>query len=265
MSCSSPVTSPGVTERGHQSRVARPRVSTGARDIFPLPIPLAEAPLHGRQLSRRSAQRVARKGHVDQRTQDAVLSLNWLAGFGFTENSGIYAPDPLQRNVLDRVHFLANLCNSKGELDQVPKPEAALMALLQGRSEYGSELPTTLAVCDLERISLPHTLQGAPEAVSLLDEKARRYLQDPEQMLRPVQEVSEEFVPYWDPQLRSHQRTYKKFIQKLHAANYLVYTQNPKNFCGVFFVKKPDGQKIRMIIDAREPTSCSRSHLGFSY
>lgn len=46
-------------------------------------------------------------------------------------------------------------------------------------------------------------------------------------MLRPVQEVSEEFVPYWDPQLRSHQRAYKKFIQKLHAADYLVYT-HPK-------------------------------------
>ena len=245
------VINPGITDHGHQSGGARPQFSSTSRDIFPLPVPLQELRLHEGHLNRRSAQKLARRAHAHQRVRDAISSLNWLAGHGFASYSGIHEPDQLQKDVIGRAQFLSDLCNSKGELDTVPKPEAALMALLQGRSEYGSELPTTLAVCDLERISLPETLKNAPLAEDLLDENARRYLQYPEQMLRPTQDDSYSFKPYWDPRLRSHQRTYKKFIQKLHAADYLVYTQNPKNFCGVFFVKKSDGKKIRMIIDAR--------------
>ena len=61
----------------------------------------------------------------------------------------------------------------------------------------------------------------------------------------------EEFEPYWDPLSRRDDRMYKKFIRMLHKAGYLVYTQRPKGHCGVFFVHKSDGQKIRMIIDAR--------------
>eukprot|EP00435_Cladocopium_sp_Y103_P072980 s29_g42.t1 len=149
------------------------------------------------QLSRRSSQRFARKRHSEQRLHDALSSLNWLAGFGLEEtNSGIRTPDPIQQDVIGRARFLATLCNEKGDLAKVPAPEAALKVLLQGRSEYGSELPTTLAACDLERISLPRSLLGAPLAEDLLDEDARRYLQCPEQMLRPEAEVClEEFHP----------------------------------------------------------------------
>ncbi len=206
----------------------------------------------GHDLGRRSAQRFARKFHARERLRDAILGLNWLAGFGLEENPRIQEPDSLQHDVLCRASFLSNLCNDKGDLSQVPKPEAALKVLLQGRSEYGSEAPTTLAACALERISLPGSLKDAPYAADLLDVGTRRYLQCPEQMLRPEAELClEEFHPYWDPMLKNRQRMYKKFIQKLHAADYLVYTQSPKSFCGVFFVKKSDGKKIRMIIDAR--------------
>ena len=37
----------------------------------------------------------------------------------------------------------------------------------------------------------------------------------------------------------------------LDDAGFLLYTDSPKSFCGVFFVKKSDGKRIRMIIDAR--------------
>ncbi|CAE7471367.1 unnamed protein product, partial [Symbiodinium pilosum] len=76
-----------------------------------------------------------------------------------------------------RIHFLSGLCQDKGTLDVVPTPEAALRELLRGRSEYSSDVPTTLAACSLERISLPASLDGAPRVEELLDGEARRYLQ----------------------------------------------------------------------------------------
>ena len=175
-----------------------------------------------------------------------------MAGHPTDENSEDFHPDPLQKEVIGRAHYLSSLTQSTGDLDGIPKPEAALRALLQGRSEYGSELPTTLAACSLERISLPGSLVGSPPAEELLDEEARRYLQCPEQMLRDDEEQDASlFQPYWDPLLRNDPRVYKRFIRKLHQADYLVYTQRPKCMVGVFFVKKSDGKKIRMIIDAR--------------
>lgn len=136
------------------------------------------------------------------------------------------------------------------------------MSLLRGRSEYGSDRPTTLAVCRLERISMPQSLVGAPLAEDLLSGDARRYLQDPKQMLKAEHEIEPEVCcPYWDPQLRGDARLYKRFVKKLHFAGYLTYTQNPKAFCGVFFVKKSD-DKIRMIIDARNTNRMFREPPG---
>ena len=71
-------------------------------------------------------------------------------------------------------------------------------------------------------------------------------------MLREDASGPNDFQPYSDPLLKRDQRLYKKFIQNLDGAGYLVYTQRPKSFCGVFFfVKKSDGQKIRLIMDVR--------------
>ncbi|CAE7279311.1 unnamed protein product [Symbiodinium natans] len=102
--------------------------------------------------------------------------------------------------------------------------------------------------------------QFSPDA---LQSEARHYLQSPEHMLKPGCETGlGEFQPYWDPLLRRDAKLYKKFIQKLNQAGYLVFTQNPKSFCGVFFVRKSDGRKIRMIIDARGTNSMFRPPPG---
>ena len=108
------VTSPGVTPHGHQSRGARPRASKASRDIFPLPIPSKME--CDRSLSRRSTQRFARKFHARERLRDAIRGLNWLAGFGLQENSGIQELDSLQSDVVSRASFLSDLCDDKGEL-----------------------------------------------------------------------------------------------------------------------------------------------------
>ena len=200
--------------------------------------------------SRRSNQRALRRRQQAIKSTEAVESLNWLWGQRAPSNSEV-TPNPMQAEVLGRVNFLSGLCHEKGSLTQIPRLEAAFSELLQGRSEYSSDQPTTLAACVLERISLPQSLEGAPAVEDILSEEARRFLQSPEQMLREESTDLSDFQPYWDPLLRGSTKTYKKFIKMLHKAGCLTYTQRPKGFCGVFFVRKSDGQKIRMIIDAR--------------
>ena len=97
------------------------------------------------------------------------MALNWMWGAKCPENSD-FDPDPLQREVLRRVDYLSKLCQDIGSLPRVPGTEAALKELLRGRSEYGSEAPTTLATCSIERISLPASLHGAPAVVDIVDE-----------------------------------------------------------------------------------------------
>lgn len=181
MSFEGPVAYPGVAGHGRQTRGSRPRASPTSRDI--LPLPEREFYFHGR-LGRRSAQRFMKKSHVEQKALDAFSSLNWMAGHGFEPNSEIDQPDQFQKDVIGWAFYLARLCHDKGSLDQVPRLEAALVSLLQGRSEYGSDRPTTLAVCNLERISMPQSLTNAPMAEDLLCDDARRYLQGPKQTLK---------------------------------------------------------------------------------
>ncbi|CAE7655449.1 unnamed protein product [Symbiodinium sp. KB8] len=118
-------------------------------------------------------------------------------------------------------------------------------------TEYGSALPTSLATCSLERISLPEDVSDAPPVESLLDEETRRYLQCPKHMLMPDAQGASDFQPYWDPLLRRDYSLYKRLIRKLDKAGLLVYTDTPKSFCGIFFVKKSDGVRLRLIVDAR--------------
>lgn len=72
-----------------------------------------------------------------------------------------------------------------GGLERMPTPEAALRELLKGRSDYHQpDVPVALAPYRLERVSLPTSLRGLPQAEELLPEDARRYLQGEELMLR---------------------------------------------------------------------------------
>ena len=187
---------------------------------------------------------------LHEHISEAIAALNWLSGTKSFSNSQ-FPPDDLQLEVLNRVNYLAGLCQDKGSLDRIPTPEAALSALLRGRSEYGSDLPSALATCSLERISLPDDVSNAPNVESLLDKDARRFLQCLEQMLKPDAKGNPDFQPYWDPLLKRDNSLYKRFFLKLDKAGFLVYTNTPKSHCGVFFVKKSDGQRIRMIIDSR--------------
>ena len=250
---------PGTPLQPKDGRAARSAPSRGARDIYPLPQPLEPVKLH--PLSRRSSQRLARKSQIQTKVVEAVEALNWMAGQRREFSADSFHPDDLQQQVLSRIEGLSTSASDLGTLDSIPSPEAALRELLRGRSDYGLDQPTALATCCLERISLPKSLDGAPCALDLLEGKARRFLQCPEQMLRGGSDVEAPFKPYWDPKLRRNQRMYHSFIKKLHNAGYLVFTQTPKAHVGVFFVKKTD-EKIRLIIDARGPNKLFKDPPG---
>ena len=51
--------------------------------------------------------------------------------------------------------------------------------------------------------------------------------------------------------MRGSVNEYPKFIQNLHGIGYLDYTNEPRDRAGVFFVKKSDGIKQRLMIDGR--------------
>lgn len=220
---------------------ARPDFSVRSRDLFPLPVPPRLESTSG--LSRRSSQRLCRKVRKMDTVREAVHGLNWLAGHGFLHDSET-PPDDLQAEVLQRIHLLAQDSGNLGSLERVPSSEAALQALLKGKSEYHQpSTPVALAPYKLERVSLPEDLHGLPQ-------DARRYLQGKELMVKEGEPL-EAPPPYWDPALAKSKKQYRQFIQHLDSIGLLQYTQTPKNEVGVFFVFKSDGERIRLIVDAR--------------
>ena len=192
--------------------------------------------------------------------REAVEGLNWMAGKTFLH--GTDGPDELQSEVLRRIEALSNEAGNLGSLSKIPSPEAALRELLKGRSEYHQpDVPVALAPYSLERISLPESLVGLPEATDLLPESARQYLQGRELMLRE-EPPEEQSPPYWDPVLKRNKKHYRQFIQKLHSIGFLQYTQKPKNQVGVFFVHKSDQKRIRLIVDARSTNALFKDPPG---
>lgn len=188
---------------------ARPDFSVRSRDLFPLPVPPRLESTSG--LSRRSSQRLCRKVRKMDTVREAVHGLNWLAGHGFLHDSET-PPDDLQAEVL-QIHLLAQDSGNLGSLERVPSSEAALQALLKGKSEYHQpSTPVALAPYKLERVSLPEDLHGLPQAVDLLPQDARRYLQGKELMVKEGEPL-EAPPPYWDPALAKSKKQYRQFIQ----------------------------------------------------
>ena len=239
---------PGWGWAHSQSRTARLDPSKKQRDIFPLPGVPEVRQLHS--LSRRSQQRFDRKRHIYADVQQAVEGLNWMNGFSpkFEFSSD---PDPMQQEVLDRIMHLSRVAGFKGSVPSL-QPEAALRELLHGREEYdASSVPISLARFDIERISLPSSLDGVPDVMDIIPEEARQFLKSPEQMVREDTSNIDLVTPYWDPLLKNNRGCYKALMKKLHDIGYLRYTRYPKARAGMFFVHKSDKKKIRLIVDAR--------------
>ena len=232
--------------------------------FFPLPLVPVSKPVHCH--GRRQSQRQDRARRLHEEMNEAVLSLNWLQGFGFS------APpagrlSPLQLDSLERIRNLASAASDLGDLARAPTQEAALRDLLHGKTEYFEpSSPVSLAPYNLELISLPASLVDAPRAENLLGQDDLRYLQEQERIVRTEKPDTSHITPFWDPALKNNPRNYRKFLQKLNSIGYLEFTLEPQEFAGVFFVWKSDKKRIRMIVDGRaanaqfhEPPSVSLS------
>ncbi|CAE7249467.1 unnamed protein product, partial [Symbiodinium sp. CCMP2456] len=221
---------------------ARPRGG-----IFPLPLLQVEARRLG--LSRRCAQRQGRRINHIRDANEAIEALNWMAGASVVGD--VFRPSCRQQEVLDRVEAACKDALSLPEGVTAPIPqEAAFQELLRGASVYEAA-GTTLAPFKLERVSLPDSVHDCPQVADLLPGHARQYLEVPERMMRQDIESVCDVEPYWDPALRSSTKQYKGLIEKLHSIGYLNYTLRPRARAGMFFVKKSDGVRQRLIIDAR--------------
>ena len=218
--------------------------------IFPLPFD-AVSSQEGR-CCRRQAQRRSKRHRIEFERSETIQALNWMHGFDFSDQPISATPNPLQLEVIGRVDGLVHRAGDLGDLRHPFTPEAALKSLLQGRSDYHEPAcPIALAPFDLDLISLPATLKGALRAEDLLSEDDCQFLKEQERMFRPDHESLEFFNPYWDPALKFCSHKYRSFITKLDSIDYLRYNLHPVEMAGVFFVKKSDGRRIRMIIDGR--------------
>ena len=215
--------------------------AAGQRELFHH----ASSPLRKHAVSRSTKQR---EGRIRRRIDDvneAVDSLNWLAGRGPSLSS---TPSPMQRQVLSRLDGLAFRQQPKGG---VPAPEEALCELLRGGSPYDWK-PTneTLASYQAELVSIPDDVRGCPDLGQVLPRDDLRYLEEKsELMLRCVEDLdqSEPIAPYWDPKLKFNKKEYHRLVQRLHGVGYFHFTTRPASSVGIFFVWKSSRTRLRLI------------------
>ena len=134
-------------------------------------------------------------------------------------------------------------------------PQAALMKLLKGRTYDGAFSAEHMASYREELVSFPDDdFSCLPQLSDVLGADDSLYLEEEsERMLREVPGDCDVKLPYWDPKLKYNQKAYQKLVRRLHLQNYFLYTLFPKNFVGIFFVFKSDGERLRLISDARIP------------
>ena len=213
------------------------------------------------KISRRGSQRLARRRQELELVNMGIGTLNWMAG---TPSQGSFAPSNLQTEIVERVVKLASdSFKLEDGFSLPPTPEAALVELLRGADDYSGPA-STLTAYRRERVSMPDSLHSSFALSELLPDDALHYLEAPERMLKSNEDVDCDVVPYWDAALRNKPRAYKDFIKHLHGIGYLDVTREPKERAGMFFVKKSDGVRIRLIIDARRGNSRFRDSPGIS-
>jgi hypothetical protein len=140
------------------------------------------------------------------------------------------------------------------QIAPVESHEAALSALLRGRSVYMAESAGNNVKCfGSGPVSLPTSLKGAPQLMDVLPLEDHHYLLHyTERMLLPDPSADGP-VPYFDPVLRRNRRRLCKFVKELNTLGLFKPVIQRKSHVGLFFVAKKNGS-LRLIIDAR-PTN----------
>ena len=221
--------------------------SFGRGSLFPLSILPAEPMPRG--MARGCRQRVLRRARRREELNEGLQALNWLAGLG--KDAGTVSQ--LTGPVHDR---LASLIAERGP----PVPEhctnEAVSALLGAEVGYDHG-DATLATYLKGHVSLPDSVDGAPFAHEVGPQQCRDLLVGfEEQMLLSDDDflVATDHEPapklHMDPVLDKNATEYREFVMDLYSRGLVHFTQDPKEFCTVFFVRKKNGS-LRLVVDAR--------------
>ncbi|CAK0871913.1 unnamed protein product [Prorocentrum cordatum] len=229
-------------------------LASGDRDLFPLPR-LARPPASRGGSRARIAGARRRREH--ELVNGAIDSLNWLAGWEPDDVGPPRSLDTMGGKHAGIVQWVASeaLRRQAAAPSPCPSQEASLSALLKGCSIYDtSGSPRNLASFVRERVSLPPSVVGCLQVDDIVGEAGRTYLKENQKrMRRPIEEIDFDSLPtpYFDPLLKRNKKMYHNFLKDLSSRGLLLATLSPAEQAGLFFVKKADSDKMRMIVDAR--------------
>ncbi|CAK0867094.1 unnamed protein product [Prorocentrum cordatum] len=229
-------------------------LASGDRDLFPLPR-LARPPASRGGSRARIAGARRRREH--ELVNGAIDSLNWLAGWEPDDVGPPRSLDAMGGKHAGIVQWVASeaLRRQAAAPNPCPSQEASLSALLKGCSIYDtSGSPRNLASFVRERVSLPPSVVGCFQVDDIVGEAGRTYLKENQKrMRRPIEEIDFDNLPtpYFDPLLKRNKKMYHNFLKDLSSRGLLLATLSPAEQAGLFFVKKADSDKMRMIVDAR--------------
>ena len=189
----------------------------GARDIFPLPVREVVA---GPTASGRGRDRLRRRRLHDRLVNEAVTSLNWLAGAPV--GSSTVPTSAVQLDVMQRIDGQVGDIVQPMRGVELQPPHSALRELMRGRSPYlGGPPEDVLAPFRPGLPSLPDSIAEAPALHQLLRGRARQYVEGQgERMLRDRESVCEVLercprVPFSEPSLVRSRRRYGDFARDL--------------------------------------------------
>lgn len=226
-------------------------LASGTR-LFPLPA--LDLPPRPSSCSRRLVQRYVRSARITSLANHTITALNALHqsfshSLVFRQHVVVDSPQT-SHPLASQSRLLAHVyrCASRFRRHGTSVCDGDSDFIDHSSFSYASLRPSAIPVI-AAKVSLPSSV-GSVDLTDLLPpDLAARYLQ-PSALLRPDAEVVK------SPRILKFASSteYQALVRHMHSINMLAFTTEPKVVNGFFGVPK-DGDKIRLIIDAR-PANC---------
>lgn len=244
-----------------------------SRDVFPLPH-LAIQKLQNQSMCRSVSRRVLCRGHITERVNLAVDSLNSLFFGGMTHCPKRDAVGDLGELNLNQRLAMTDLIAAVKRLGAPPaRDSGALKALRVAASSYFSPEVGVgdVVAMQFDRLSLPSDGTAGVDLMAAIEPSIRDVVDKFEDFMLQDADVwtsisrdSSHLKPYSDPSLKSRPK-YLSFIKMLHDRGMLSFTDRCRGRVGAFTVsKKPkvvDGvtkHRQRLVLDCRQTNQLFR-------
>ena len=228
--------------------------TTRQRDVFPLPMPDWSCGLLHADLLQVSIQA---RWPLRQQVEGTIRSLNELYAEGVLP--GGTAPNAVQR--ASQRAILKQVAQGFSVGPMYNFQEAAGLLLKSSLSYAKEQVSSTVRSFQEELVAIPTCGHSAPQLDSILDGGGRELLNDFKTTLlhysqtwSHILETEPPIMPYMDVRLRSDLLLYEKFVERLHDAGMIAFTDRPLDLVTPLFVEKKGG-RLRLVWDCR---SCNR-------